>query len=372
MTDDPLASVVFVDVPEQVAGAHPDLFPAGGVAIPVETGAAQPDFQITDLSDEMIIAGMLRVLAHRPEHEHAATYRRFVTAVRPSIVDELTSSGVERAREGDLEPAEEMFRALAGLAPGRAEGLINLAIVLDQRASRIERDEPDEAGALRQEAFRAYRRVLSSGEALPPLIVFNAGMFFLNLQNSDAAAETLRRFLAETDTLPDFAEERRQAEETLRRIDRQRSLNALFEEAYDFVRIGEEERGIERITEFLDRMPEAWNAWFLLGWAQRRLARFEEASRAFDRAVELGGDNADTWNELSICRMETGDFRGARAALRNALEREPENVKIMSNFGVVALREGNRDEARRFFESVLEYDPEDPVARKYLAELDGA
>jgi Flp pilus assembly protein TadD len=88
--------------------------------------------------------------------------------------------------------------------------------------------------------------------------------------------------------------------------------------------------------------------------------------------MELGGDTADTRNELAICLMELGDYPGARRHLESALRRDAENIKIISNLGVLALKTGNRLEAAGFFRTVLELEPEDPLARRYLSGDGGA
>ena len=133
--------------------------------------------------------------------------------------------------------------------------------------------------------------------------------------------------------------------------------------------MGQEEKGLEQIKLFLEKNPQVWNAWFLLGWGLRRLCRWSDARAAFEKADELGGGTADTYNELSICCMETGDFAQARRYLLQALELEGDNTKIISNLGFLALRQGNKAEAAGFFRTVLELDPQDKIAAAELAKL---
>jgi Flp pilus assembly protein TadD len=143
----------------------------------------------------------------------------------------------------------------------------------------------------------------------------------------------------------------------------------LLKEAYDFIRLGEEQQGLEKIHEFLIRNPEVWNGWFILGWGLRRLERWEEASASFRKALEFGGEGCDTRNELAICLMEMGDFQGARKELERALRIEPENIKVLSNLGVLSMKQGNQEEARGFFRTVLEIAPEDTMAKQLLSQL---
>ena len=146
----------------------------------------------------------------------------------------------------------------------------------------------------------------------------------------------------------------------------------MFKEAFDFIKIGDEAKGIERIKAFIERYPDAWNAWFLLGWGQRRLGRYREAIDAFRKAISLGANNADTYNELAICLLELGEYDESRTSLDRALRLEPDNTKIMSNFGVLALKRDDPEEARRFFRTVLAIEPDDPVAKQYMELLEPA
>lgn len=134
--------------------------------------------------------------------------------------------------------------------------------------------------------------------------------------------------------------------------------------------MGHEDRGIEKAREFITRHPEVWNGWFILGWGLRRLERWSDAAKAFRKALELGGDGADSRNELAICLMEMDDLPGARGELETALRLESENVKVISNLGVLALKNGNPAEAAGFFRTVLEIDPSDPLAMGYLKDLE--
>jgi len=142
-----------------------------------------------------------------------------------------------------------------------------------------------------------------------------------------------------------------------------------FERAYELISAGKAQEGLADIRAFLERHPQIWNGWFLLGWALRQLKRWQDAAAAFKKTIELGGANSDTFNELAICLMETGDIAGAQRELEAALNEDPENTKIISNLAVLALKTGDKQKAAAFFRTVLEIDKDDPVARKYLAEI---
>jgi tetratricopeptide (TPR) repeat protein len=362
---DPLANIIYISVPENLDRQVGELHIDPQIMLPVEVSGGSDRWDPSDLSWEQIIAAMLKILAYDPEHEHADYYRRFVTEARPDIIEELTETGVFKAKNKDFDVAEEIFRALSGLLPGDSRVELNLALLYEQRAEAAEsRGDDDAAARYEDRALEAYQNLVDKDEVLPEAHL-NAAHFYLKRRNYDRARVHLESY---TQT-GDDEEKIDEARAIISEIDSQNLLDTLFKEAYDFIRMGKEEDGIVKIKKFLESNPEVWNAWFLLGWAYRRLEMYEEARDAFLKAEEHGSDHPDTLNELAICYMELGRYEESRRRLEDALAKEPTNTKIMSNLGILALKQGQVDEAEGFFHSVLDLEPEDPVAREYLDRL---
>ncbi|TVR30772.1 MAG: tetratricopeptide repeat protein [Spirochaetaceae bacterium] len=361
---DPLKNIVYITVPLHLTRSLGEVELDPQIPLPVETTA---NWSMDELSWEQIVAAMLKILAYRQDHEHIGYYRRFVLAARPTIVDELSETGVLKARNKDFEIAEEIFRALAGLLPQDSRPRLNLALLAEQRADAYEKlDKPQLATYHNERAFEIYKELLSADSVLPE-VYLNAGYFFLKQRNYQRARSAFEAFLQSD---PPEADKRSEAERVISEIDSQDLLDTLFKEAYDFIRLGKEQQAIERIHAFLEKRRDVWNAWFLLGWAYRRLEKYAEGKDAFLTAIETGSTEPDTLNELAICRMELGEFDESRRDLERALQIDPENAKIISNMGVLALKEGRPGEATAFFRTVLEYEPEDPIALNYLQMLD--
>ncbi|GAB1484790.1 tetratricopeptide repeat protein [Treponema sp.] len=310
----------------------------------------------------MILSGMIRVIQRDPEAEDADYYRNFVFTVKPDIQNEFTEAAILKARNGDYDLALEILSALGGLLPGSPWVLLNTALVLEERSDAHERaGREEEAEEDAEKAFLVYKAVLALD---PPFSdgFFNAGFFYMKRRNFDKAKKCFSRYLS----IGDDPEKKARASSIIKEISTRELDDSVFREAYDFIRMGEESKGIERIRDFLERHPGVWNGWFVLGWGLRRLERWEDAAAAFHKTLDLGGDSCDTRNELAICLMELGDLQGARTELEKALRIESENVKVISNLGVVASRLGRLDEAAAFFRTVLDLEPEDPLATSYL------
>jgi tetratricopeptide (TPR) repeat protein len=381
------------EIPEPRAFAFDSAIP-----IPVELPAGEDRINLEELSLEMILSGMLRLISNAsrpqagwgtadgtgdyfPPHQAGDTpldpawrayYRSLILALRPNILPEFTEAAILKARNGDYALALEILAALKGIYPESPSVLLNRAMVLEERAGALERagrEVAAEGDYLAAEA--AYGEALALDPPVPNAL-FNAGHFFLKRRDYGKALVCLRAYTSLED-LGDGAggmaleeEKRESALLLIREIEGHGLEDEDFREAWEHIRRGREREGMERVRRFLERRPAVWNGWFLLGWALRRLERWGDARSSLEKALELGGDTSDTRNELAICLMELNDHSGARGQLETALRRDPENIKIISNLGVLAMRCGKNREAAGFFRTVLELEPEDPLARRYF------
>jgi tetratricopeptide (TPR) repeat protein len=364
------------------------------VPLPVELSSGETDFNAETLSTEMILSGILRELSEdsSPYQEQFDYYRALVRAARPGILAELTEAAILKTRNGDHAAALEIFDLLSGLFPRHPAILLNKALALEARAEAVGAAEETvaesaavTAGTTSSVAGFAFVELAWEEALASPLkdTVFYAGLFYFKQGEYGRAAELFALYLGgegqlrsagdwgeDPDGVDDEAEDpddvkQKKARELLEEIRRDGLDDDAFTEACALMRKGGEEKAIHKIREFLERNPRAGKGWFVLGWALRRLSRWEDGAACFVKAVECGLDNADTRNELAICRMETGDYSGARRDLEKALRDEPDNVKIISNLGMLALKQGRNAEAEAFFRAALELDPNDPIAKTW-------
>ena len=364
--------VIFLSVPESLAGRILPGTESGfaidrDIPLPMEVpegGIAQARAALEDLSWEMIVSGMLRVLASgEGRRDWLDYYRRFVLEIRPDIRLEFSRAAELKAENGEFDLALEILDSLGGLFPDSPEVALDRALVLQRRAKLLERrDSPDAAKAV-AETEAAFAEAMSASPPMPDAM-FAAGFFFLDRRDFSRARECLSLYVRLAGEDDERADPARAA---IREIDDGGLEEAAFTEACALVRDGKEEAGMVAIRSFIEKRPEEWNGWFVLGWALRRLRRWADAAAALARAVDLGGTNCDVRNELAICLMESGDLAGARRQLEAALREDCENVKIVSNLGVLALKSGDGDRAAAFFRTALELDPEDPVVLGFLS-----
>ncbi len=362
-------NIIFIKIPEHLGTEINGFFINPEIPLPVEKSDKMDEGSLEDLSWEMIVSAMLKILAHNRDFEHIDYYREFIHAVKPDLIYQLTDAGIVKARQNEFTTAEEIFLAIEGLESDNIINLINLALIYEQQGEKIRENEPVKADDFFDRAFDYYKKALLIDPGNADLH-YSAACFFMGQNNYDKAKHHFSTYavLAE----PETDEEREKVGKAQRiadSINTNTTLDTLFKESYDLIKLGNEDEGITKIKEFLKTYPDVWNAWFLLGWGLRKKGSYREALSAFNKVSDLGERSVDTLNELAICNLELEDLKESESLLKEALSMEHENTKIISNLGIVAMKKGNLEEAEGFFLTVLEYDSNDPAAQQYIDQI---
>lgn len=373
----PLESVYFISLPENFDLNSATFQIDKTIPLPVQKKDTEETLKIEDITQEQILAGILTILAYDKHNKNLDYYRSIIKQVRPDIKKEMTEAAIMKAKNEDWDIAEELFMVLKGLDPEDPITTLNTALFFDQRAESYRQAELNEdADAYDNDALLHYKEAMNAEPAIPDAF-FNAGFFYLKQHSFREAKDCFETYLALTCDANDeelgengiYKKER--AQEILNHINNDNMDDEAFKRAYKLISSGQEEKGLEEIRTFIQKNPNVWNAWFLLGWGLRRIGRWADAEQAFNQSLSCGGENnCDTYNELAICLMEQGKTKEAKKSLQKALSINPENVKIISNLGYLSLKEGNIDDARKYFTIVLEYSPNDKIALSELAKLE--
>ncbi|MBF9014833.1 MULTISPECIES: tetratricopeptide repeat protein [unclassified Oceanispirochaeta] len=363
MNSEKLKQIIYISIPESMQHNLGSLELDPSILLPVEVpeGQKPEEWQPENLSWEMIVSGMLKVLAYDEDNKNREYFREFTMAARPEIAAELTQSAVIKAQSGDFELAEEIFLALIGLDETDLRTRLNLVLLYENKLNNRSGASHEDRESLHNQIEENYQDLLPQGEDLPD-IYFNAAWFYYSNQDFKRAYELSENYLS----MGEDEVKRSESEKLLRECSELKDTNELYREAYRLVNDDKNEEGLDLISNFLIDNPEVWNGWFLQGWAYRKLSRFEDALGSFKKAAEIKGDHVDILNELAICFLELGQYDESRKALEEALGMDPENLKIISNMGILCLKEEKKEEAAAFFRTVLLLEPEDKVAAEYL------
>ena len=395
-------SVIFLAVPPSLSSEIETFEVNPSILLPAELGPGEKSLDPAILSWEMIVSGMLRVISVRAKNntpsertapklfpragdivsenemagippDWADYYRGFVFAVKPEIYHEFTGAAIVKAENGEFDMALEINAILEGLFPRSPGVLLNKALILEKKVLALEKNGHNverENAEVWEASLEAYETALATEPVLPDAL-FNAGFFFMHRRDFARAKDCFSRYVSAGDKAGNSdgisAEKKKQARKIIRDIGGLDDES--YREAYECVSRGDDEKGLSKIRDFIERYPMVWNGWFVLGWALRKLGRYADGLEAFNKTIELGGGSCDTRNEMAICLMELGNLKEARKELEHALQEDPVNIKIISNLGVLAMKTGNKNEASAFFRTVLELDPSDPLAKHFLEEV---
>ncbi|WP_443741246.1 tetratricopeptide repeat protein [Treponema berlinense] len=376
---DPLESVYFIELPEDFHFTQKAMPIDPTIPLPVQKKEKDDPgtFNMKELTEEQILAGLLAVMAYDSDNKNILYYRSILGKARPNLKKELTEAAILKTKNQDYDLAEEIYASLRGFDPEDIATILNTALFFDQRADSYRTSGLyDDADAYDADALFYYRQAMDAEPAVPDSF-FNAGFYYLKKHNFKEAKSCFETYLALTCEMTDdeMGEnglyKKNRAQELLNEISNRNMEDDHFKAAYDFINKGEVEKGLDEIRIFLEKNSAVWNAWFLLGWGLRQQKRYEDAKKAFEKTLTLeGGNRADTYNELAICFMEEQNLPKAKEALQTALSIEPENTKIISNLGYLALKEGKPSDAASYFQTVLEYDPNDKLAAAELLKMD--
>jgi tetratricopeptide (TPR) repeat protein len=183
------------------------------------------------------------------------------------------------------------------------------------------------------------------------------GFFHLYQGNVELAKEYLDHYLE----LAEDGEKKKHVQNIMKDINTKLNDDANLMQAYDAIQMNDEEKALVLLASYIKDNPKVWNAWFLKGWALRRLTRFQEAEEALVQALALSKGSSDIYNELALCSLETGKTELAKTYLNTAVDLDDENITLVSNLAYLHLKDGEFDEARKFLEMARVIDPKDPV-----------
>lgn len=357
-----LNNIYYISLPPEKETKIGEFQIDNSIKLPVETDDFS-NWNIEDLSWEMIISAMLKIMAYQPDHKDINYYRDFVFAVKPNIVSELSHSGIIKSKNKDFDLANEIFLAIEGLSPGNDRNALNIVLLQEEKFNFMEHTDPN--FTQQQELVENLYLKLLNRDAVLADTYFNAAYFFIKTRDFDRADNCLESYISSSDNI----EKIEQAKKLQREYKGLIENGDIFSKAYNDILNENEHSAIKNLEHLLDENKNIWNGWFLLGWAYRRVSNFTEAKLALLKALELNPTNTEIFNELSICHMESGEYNESKIYLEKALSINPDDLKIISNMGVLELKLGNIGTAKKFFETVIALDPDDAIAKSYLEQF---
>lgn len=110
-------------------------------------------------------------------------------------------------------------------------------------------------------------------------------------------------------------------------------------------------------------------SWSALGGIARDSQRYEEAERAFRKALEFAPEDSIILNDLALVLSKLGRLAEAETCYRQAIEHNPEHADAHNNLGVLLKRSGRPEAAAAAYRRALQVRPDYPQAHNNLGVL---
>ncbi|TET37108.1 MAG: tetratricopeptide repeat protein [Planctomycetota bacterium] len=132
-----------------------------------------------------------------------------------------------------------------------------------------------------------------------------------------------------------------------------------FRKACESVMQGVDETQLEFLETVVQTNQDFWPAWYFLGIARRNFKREDEALEDFGQVLRLAPDNLDAYNEIAVIQSLKGNHAEAEKNYQKVLEAEPGRVGIRSNLAFCLFEQGRQKEAEAEIARALETAPQD-------------
>ena len=126
------------------------------------------------------------------------------------------------------------------------------------------------------------------------------------------------------------------------------------------------ERMRDRCLELLRTQPDNARAHFDLGLSYYHLGQTGNATRAFERCLQIEDAYPAAHFQLALCHYRRGAMAECAAASRRALELNPSSAPAHFRLAIALFHQGRLDEAAGAFERTVQVDPEYVIASYHL------
>jgi len=139
-------------------------------------------------------------------------------------------------------------------------------------------------------------------------------------------------------------------------------LGNLYQRKHDL------KKSIDALQHAQELRPNDWKASASLATVQQEAGLMPEAKRNYERAMKLGADDPDLFNNLAYLDAQSkSDLDAALALAQKALARSPKNPGYADTLGFVYLQQKQIASAYQVFHSLSDRYPKEGIYRYHLA-----
>ena len=284
-------------------------------------------------------------------------------------LDQALQQAVAAHREGKLQDAEHLYRAILRSQPNHSDANHNLGVLA------LAMGKPLEALPLFELALNANPAIdqfwLSYIDALINIKrCGEAKQVMCDAEQSGVPAEKLgglkqRLEGRQSDDTNQTATSQMRSETENAEVVLTPSKEQLsrLRKTYEAGKFSEAEEVAGLLTEMFPQHPFGWK---VLGAVFNQTGRFNEALMPMQKSVELSPQDAEAHNNLGITLQELGRLDEVEAAHRQAIALKPDYAEAHFNLGITLQELGRLDEAEVSYQQAITLKPEYAEAHNNL------
>lgn len=323
----------------------------------IKLGELAEELNVKDLID-----GVVYTLGTDANFKYKSEYKELLYNYDPKIEEYIIYKAFKYLKEENLDMATIHFRALTNINQKNIKGLFNYSLCLESIGQHlIEANKEDKGKKFLAASTSKLEEILEIDEnyslayyKLGYHYKFNGEFLraklywenFLHLANSEERLEEVRKEIELIDDDSNF----------------EQGIYYLNSEEYDLA--------LEKFLKLLTSYKGWGHLHYLIGLAYKGNSLYNEAISFFEKALDLGGDNIDIYNEMGICLYTIGELKDAIKIFSQGLELNPKDYKTIFNRGMINLELGNLEEAKEDIDLAFKLNPHDKLVGKQKERLD--
>jgi tetratricopeptide (TPR) repeat protein len=261
-------------------------------------------------------------------------------------IEQALQQGVAAHKEGKLEEAERLYRAILQSQPAHADANHNLGVLA------VSVNKADAALPLFKIALDANPKIeqfwLSYIDALMKEKQFdNAKDVLEQGKTQSVAGEKLNALESQLASIA-------QTENANNASPSQQQLSSLL----DYYQVGRHSDAEELAVSITEQFPKHQFAWKVLGAIFGQTGRNVEAANANQKAVALSTQDAEAHYNLGNTLQALGRLQEAEASYTEAIVLKPDFAKAHSNLGNTLQEQGRLEEAKASYTQAIALKPD--------------
>lgn len=325
------------------------------IPLPIITDTLISEIKDGDIADELkvihLIEGIIYILGIDYDFKYNQQYKDILCSFYENVEDYLLYRGLSFYDVEQYDDSAIFFRALININSNNISGLFNYGLALEQIANKFMGLNQEKKGnKFLAEATKQFERILDIDDQYP-LAYYKLGYHYRYSGQYQKSKLMWERYISLDKDELRLQEVREQLDAISEQVD--------YEEGVNYLNRGDFAKALPKLSQLASKYKKSWNINYMTGLALKGLGEHEEAIEYFCEAINLGGDDADLYNELGISLFTIGNINEAIDIFSKGIELYKGDYKLFFNRGLSYLQLGNLKKAKEDIYTAYNLNPND-------------